>query len=39
MTDIEIGRACSTYEGEERGIKPLLWKSEGKKLFGRPRRR
>jgi hypothetical protein len=34
-----MGRACSTYGGEERSIEVLVRKLEGKSPYGRPRRR
>ena len=35
----EMGGACSTYEGDERRIKVMVGKPEGKRPLGRPRRR
>jgi len=35
----ELGGACSPYGREERRIKVLVRKPEGKRLLGRPRRR
>jgi hypothetical protein len=35
----EMDGACSAYGGEERGTLGLVGKTEGKRLFGRPRRR
>jgi hypothetical protein len=34
-----MGRACSAYGGEERCIRVLMGKPEGKRPFGRLRRR
>ena len=35
----EMGSACSAYWGEERHIRILVGKSEGKRPLGRPRHR
>jgi len=34
-----MGRTCSGYGGDERRIKGLVGKPEGKRALGRPRRR
>ena len=35
----EMGGACSAYGGEERMYRDLVWKPEGRRPLGRPRRR
>jgi hypothetical protein len=35
----EMGRTCGTYRGEERCIRGLMEKPEGRRPLGRPRRR
>jgi hypothetical protein len=35
----QVGRACSTYEGEERHIKVLVVKTKGRRRLVKPRHR
>jgi len=35
----ETDGACSEYGGEERRVEGLVWKREGNRPLGRPRRR
>jgi hypothetical protein len=34
--EVEMGRACSTHEGEGNAYRVLVGKSEGKRPLGRP---
>jgi hypothetical protein len=39
MEKNEMGGACGEYGGGERGAQGVVWKFEGKRPLGRPRRR
>jgi hypothetical protein len=39
VKDVEVGGTCSTHGRDEKCIQYLGWKTEGKRLLGRPKRR